>query len=103
MQEWFSENMLVSYLVILGFTIFIFNSVFRPQQKLPLLKEVLVYVCMAIGCFVITILQLMGLPIIQCMAIAVFMMMLLRGRQLYDKWKKGRAIRTETRNAENGK
>ena len=102
MQEWLSEHKLVSYLLILGFTIYIFNAVFRPQAKrLPILKEVLVYVIMAIGAFILMILQVDKLPIIQCMGIAVIMMLMLRGRQLYDKWKKGRSGQTETRNAEN--
>lgn len=88
MQEWLSEHKLVSYVLILAFTIYIFNSVFRPQAKLPLLKEVLVYVIMAFGSFVLMILQVDKLPIIQCMGIAVLMMLMLRGRQLYDKYRK---------------
>ncbi|MFD0962169.1 YlaH-like family protein [Paenibacillus chungangensis] len=88
MQEWLSEHKLVSYLLILAFTIYIFNSVFRPQAKLPLLKEILVYMIMAIGSFVLMILQIDKLPIIQCMGIAVLMMLMLRGRQLYDKYRK---------------
>ncbi|MCU6709500.1 YlaH-like family protein [Paenibacillus sp. J5C_2022] len=88
MQEWLSEHKLVSYVLILAFTIYIFNSVFRPQARLPLLKEVLVYVVMAIGSFVLMILQVDKLPIIQCMGIAVLMMLMLRGRQLYDKYRK---------------
>lgn len=102
MQQWLSEHMLVSYLLILGFTIYIFNSVFRPQQKLPILKEVLVYLLMAFGSFVLMILQVDKLPIIQCMSIAVVMMLMLRGRQLYDKWKKGKSAKAEPNRAESG-
>lgn len=87
MQAWLSEHMLISYILIVAFTIFIFNSVFRPQQKLPILKEILVYILILIGSFILTILQIDKLPIIQCMAIAVAMMLMLRGRQMYDKWK----------------
>jgi len=92
MQEWLSEHPLVSYLLILGFTIYIFNKVFRANsEKLPILKEVMVYVVMIIGSFVLMILQIDKLPIIQCMGIAVLMMLMLRGRQLYDQWKSKRA------------
>jgi len=90
MQDWLSEHMLVSYLLILGFTIYIFNKVFRAQQRLPILKEIIVYLLIALGSFVLTVLQVDKLPIIQCMAVAVIMMLMLRGRQLYDKWKGGR-------------
>lgn len=93
MQEWLSEHKLVSYIIILAFTIYIFNQVFRPQQKLPILKEVMVYLLMAFGSFVLMILQVDKLPIIQCMGIAVIMMLMLRGRQMYDKWKTGKAER----------
>lgn len=88
MQQWLSEHPIVSYFLILGFTIYIFNKVFRANNaKLPILKEILVYVLMAVGSFVLMILQIDKLPIIQCMGIAVIMMLMLRGRQLYDKWK----------------
>ena len=71
MQEWLAEHMLVSYLLIVGFTIFIFNNVFRPVRRLPILKEILVYVTIAIGSLVLLVLQVDKLPIIQCMAVAV--------------------------------
>lgn len=103
MQEWLSDHKLVSYLLILGFTIYIFNKVFRAQQKLPLFKEILVYALIAFGSFVLMILQVDKLPIIQCMGIAVLMMLMLRGRQLYDKWKGNRSEDAPSQKAEPGK
>lgn len=104
MQTWLSEHMLVSYLLILGFTIYIFNNVFRPQRRLPILKEILVYLLIAFGSLVLLVLQIDKLPIIQCMAVAVAMMLLLRGRQLYDKWKSGRTAgdTEQSRSADGG-
>lgn len=84
MQMWFHDNPLIAYLIILACTIYIFNAVFRPG-RLPLLKEVIVYVMMALGSLVLLVLQIDKLPIIQCMAVAVVMMLMLRLRQLYDK------------------
>ncbi|MDF2837242.1 MAG: hypothetical protein K0Q63_2882 [Paenibacillus sp.] len=104
MQEWLSEHKLVSYLIILAFTIYIFNSVFRPQAgRLPILKEVVVYLLMAFGSGILMILQVDKLPIIQCMAIAVVMMLMLRGRQLYDKWKKNKGPQAEASKPESGR
>ncbi|MGM0879584.1 MAG: YlaH-like family protein [Bacillota bacterium] len=103
MQAWLSDHKLVSYLLILGFTIYIFNKVFRAQQRLPLLKEILVYALIAFGSFILMILQVDKLPIIQCMGIAVLMMLMLRGRQLYDKWKGGKKIEPSPQKAESGK
>jgi len=87
-QDWLSNHPLVSYVLILGCTIYIFNKVFRIQKKrMPIIKEILVHLLMAFGSLVLLVLQIDKLPIIQCMAVAVLMMMLLRARQFYDKWK----------------
>lgn len=86
MQQWFSDNPLISYILILAFTIYIFNAVFR-MGKLPILKEIIVYIVMALGCLVLLVLQIDKLPIIQCMGVAVIMMLMLRLRQIYDKRK----------------
>ncbi|WP_028561636.1 YlaH-like family protein [Paenibacillus pinihumi] len=87
MQAWLSNHPLVSYVLILGSVIYIFNKVFRAQRRLPILKEILVHLMMALGSLVLLVLQIDKLPIIQCMAVAIAMMLMLRGRQIYDKWK----------------
>ncbi|MFB9280025.1 YlaH-like family protein [Cohnella cellulosilytica] len=86
MQQWFHDHPIISYILIVACTIYIFNTVFRVG-KLPILKEILVHLVLAIGCLVLLLLQLDKLPIIQCMAVAVAMMLLLRLRQMYDKRK----------------
>ncbi|MFC4305610.1 YlaH-like family protein [Cohnella boryungensis] len=86
MQEWFHDHPIISYLLIVACTIYIFNSVFR-MGKLPILKEIAVHIVLALGCLVLLLLQLDKLPIIQCMGVAVAMMALLRMRQMYDKRK----------------
>lgn len=88
MQQWLSEHPIVSYFIILAFVIYIFNNVFRPQAKLPILKEIVLYVVMALGCLILLVLQIDKLPIIQSMGVAVILMLTLRARQLYDKWTK---------------
>ncbi|NBD22824.1 YlaH-like family protein [Paenibacillus glycinis] len=95
MQNWLHDHPILTYILILAFTIYIFNAVFRAQKRLPILKEILVHVIMAIGAFVLFVLQYDELPIIQCMAVAVFMMLLLRGRQLYDRIKAKRGRRSD--------
>lgn len=104
MQQWLSEHPVISYFLILGFTIYIFNKVFRANsEKLPLLKEILVYVVMVFGAFVLMILQIDKLPIIQCMGVAVLMMLMLRGRQLYDQIKSRRSGNGPVKEADPGK
>jgi hypothetical protein len=100
MQQWFHNHPLIAYVLILAFTIYIFNAVFR-MGRLPILKEVVVYLIMAIGCLVLLLLQFDKLPIIQCMAVAVAMMLLLRLRQLYDKFRSRRGQdESDTHNTE---
>ncbi|MFC4599385.1 YlaH-like family protein [Cohnella hongkongensis] len=86
MQQWFHDHPIISYILIVACTIYIFNSVFRVG-RLPILKEIVVHIVLALGCLVLLLLQLDKLPIIQCMGVAVAMMLLLRLRQLYDKRK----------------
>jgi hypothetical protein len=97
MQEWFSNHQLVTYVLILACIIYIFNAVFRVK-RLPILKEVIVHLVMAFGAFILFILQVDKLPILQCMAVAIMMMMMLRGRQLYDKLrsKRNRDVKTDS-------
>lgn len=85
MQDWLSNHPLVSYILILASVIYIFNKVFRPGQRLPLLKEVMVHIVMAVGSVVLLVLQIDKLPIIQCMAVAIAMMLMLRIRQFNDR------------------
>lgn len=87
MQQWLADHPIVSYALIFACIVYIFNAVFR-RGRLPILKEVLIYVIMAIGCLVLLVLQIDKLPIIQCMAVAVVMMLMLRARQFYDKRKR---------------
>ncbi|MCY1249642.1 YlaH-like protein [compost metagenome] len=93
MQMWFHDHPVISYLLIVACTIYIFNTVFR-MEKLPILKEILVHIVLALGCLILLLLQLDKLPIIQCMAVAVGMMALLRMRQFYDKRKAYRSDKT---------
>ncbi|MFC5403031.1 YlaH-like family protein [Cohnella soli] len=95
MQQWFHDHAVISYLLIVACTEYIFNAVFR-MGKLPLAKEIAVHIVLAIGCLVLLLLQLDKLPIIQCMAVAVAMMALLRMRQMYDKRKNYRLKKAET-------
>lgn len=99
MQAWLSDHKLISYVLILGMTLYIFQKVFRPQQaKLPLIKNIFLYLTMIVGSAILLIMQIDKLPIIQCMAIAIIMMLTLRMRQLYDSWKQkseSKKVKTE--------
>lgn len=93
MQAWFAQNPIVSYIIILVLVIFVYNKVFRSQQKLPLLKEIILYLLMAIGSLMLLVFQIDKLPIIQCLLVAVGLMLMVRIRYFVEgrQKKKGTA------------
>lgn len=84
MQAWFAQNPVISYILIFVLVIFVYNKVFRTQQKLPLLKEIILYLLMAIGSFLLLIFQIDKLPIIQCLLVAVVLMLMVRIRYFVE-------------------
>lgn len=95
MQAWLAQNPVISYILIFVLVAFVYNKVFRAQQKLPLIKEIVLYVLMAIGSFLLLIFQIDKLPIIQCLLVAVVLMMMVRIRYYVE----GRRKRKESLSA----
>jgi hypothetical protein len=90
MTEWFREHLYITYVLIFVFVAFVYNKVFRTR-KLPLLKSLLVYVAMAIGCVILLIFQVdAGLPIVPSLAVAVFLMLLVRVRYFVEGRKESK-------------
>lgn len=74
------------WIIIFLFVVYIYNKVFRAR-KLPLLKDLVVYVLMLFGSFVLLIFQAdAGLPIVYSLGVAVLMMLIVRIRV----WLEGR-------------
>lgn len=66
------------YLVILVLTAIIYKTAFAV--RLPVLKTVLVYITLAIGCWLLAIFHLMGLPIVPALLITVVLIAVTRLR-----------------------
>ena len=62
MQAWFASNPIVAYIVIFVLITYVYNKVFRVRQKLPLGKEIVLYVLMAMGTFMLLIFQSTSFP-----------------------------------------
>jgi len=90
-QAWFASHSLVSYIVIFVLITYVYNKVFRVRQKLPLLKEILLYILMAIGSGMLLVFQHDKLPIIQCLLVAVALMLLVRVRYFVEARQKKKA------------
>lgn len=84
MQQWFADHPVIAYFMIFVLVAFVYNKVFRAQQKLPLWKEIILYLLMAIGSFMLLIFQVDRLPIIQCLLVAVTLMLMVRIRYFVE-------------------
>ncbi|AIQ48749.1 hypothetical protein R70723_24710 [Paenibacillus sp. FSL R7-0273] len=91
MQSWFADHPIVAYIVIFVLLTFVYNRVFRVNQKLSPGKEVVLYLMMALGSGMLLIFQHDKLPIIQCLLVAVGLMLLVRVRYLIEARQKRKA------------
>ncbi|MBP1999195.1 putative membrane protein YfcA [Paenibacillus shirakamiensis] len=93
MQNWFAHHPWIAYIFIFVLVTYVYNKVFRAQQKLPLWKELILYVLMAMGSFLLLIFQIDKLPIIQCLLVAVGLMLMVRIRYFVEaRQKKKREV-----------
>lgn len=99
MQVWFAEHPLISYIIIFVLIAYVYNKVFRVRQKMPILKEVLLYILMALGSGMLLVFQIDKLPIIQCLFVAVALMLMVRIRYMVEDRRKKKA-QTETTKAQ---
>lgn len=97
MQSWFAEHPIIAYIVIFILLTFVYNQVFRVNQKLTIGKEIMLYIMMAIGSGMLLIFQHDKLPIIQCLLVAVGLMLLVRIRYIMEARQKRKAAAVEKR------
>ncbi|MFD0869869.1 MULTISPECIES: YlaH-like family protein [Paenibacillus] len=90
MNEWFFNHPWITYFIIYVALAYVYNKVFKVQKRLPILKEILIYIILAIGSFILLLFQLdLQLPIIPSLAVAVGLMFIVRIRYwITDRQKK---------------
>ncbi|MDQ0192603.1 YlaH-like family protein [Paenibacillus wynnii] len=91
MQAWFAAHPIIAYIVIFVLLTYVYNRVFRVNQKLPIGKEIVLYIMMAVGSGMLLIFQHDKLPIIQCLLVAVGLMLLVRVRYFVEARQKRKA------------
>ncbi|TCZ75616.1 hypothetical protein E0485_16845 [Paenibacillus albiflavus] len=85
MNEWFLNHPFITFFIIFVFVAFVYNKVFRVQQKLSIGKTILVYVIIAIGSVMLLFFQVLGrLPIILCLGVAILLMLIVRVRHFIE-------------------
>lgn len=85
MNEWFVNHPWIAFILIYIFLAYVYNKVFRVR-KLPILKELIIYLMFGLGAGMLLLFQLdAGLPIIPCLSIAVALMFMVRIRYFVEK------------------
>ena len=92
MQEWFADHPVIAYIVIFVLLMYVYNKVFRAGNKLPWWKEVLLVLLMALGSGMLLIFQIDKLPIIQCLLVAVGLMLMVRIRYFVEARQKKKSL-----------
>jgi hypothetical protein len=96
MQQWLHDHPLVSYLIILVLSVYIFNNVFRAG-RMPFLKEVFLYIFMAAGAWLLWILQHDRLPIVPILGGAAVAVLLVQIRRRMAAGNRGAGVPGEKR------
>lgn len=96
MTEWFRAHPLLTYVLLYIGLAFVYVKVFRAR-KLPILKELIIYLLIGVGALLLWLFQLdLQLPIMQSMAAALVLMLIVRVRMLFTN-------RAETRKNESSR
>lgn len=83
MQAWLQEHLWITFFLIYGMLVYIYNKVFRVR-KLPLLKDAVIYLLIAVGAFILLLFQVdIGLPIVVSLAMAIGLMLIVRIRYFF--------------------
>jgi hypothetical protein len=98
LNEWFFEHTRLTFLIIFVCIAYIYNKVFRVEQRtfrqslvhhlralrnrqfLVLTRSLWIYFLIALGAVMLVFFQLMGLPIIPSLAVAIGLMLMVRIR-----------------------
>ncbi|MEX1030530.1 MAG: YlaH-like family protein [Paenibacillaceae bacterium] len=87
LNDWFIDHLWITYCIIFVFTAYVYNKVFRVR-KLPILKELILYLIIGAGSFMLLLFQVDAeLPIVLSLVVAIVMMLLYRGRVSYTSWR----------------
>lgn len=81
MEEWLTwlrSQPLLSYLIILIMTAIVYKVAFA--RELPILKSVLVYLVLAVGCVMFWVMFILRFPIVQILGVTLIMILLARIR-----------------------
>jgi uncharacterized integral membrane protein len=82
-NAWLANHLGLTYLLIVVLTGIIYKTAF--DFRLPVLKKVLVYGMLALGCLLLTLFHLLRFPIIPVLAITVVLILVTKMRLRYSR------------------
>lgn len=83
MTEWFRDHPLITFAVLYFGLAFVYVKVFRVR-RLPVLKELIIYLLIGVGAFLLWLFQLdLQLPVVQSMMAALALMLIVRIRMFF--------------------
>jgi 4-hydroxybenzoate polyprenyltransferase len=83
MTEWFREHPYITFVLIYAMITYVYNKVFKVR-RLPVLKEAIIYLMLALGALMLLFFQLGALPIVPCLAVAIGLMLMVRIRYFFQ-------------------
>lgn len=79
MIEWYLDfSTKYSFYIIFVLSVIVYEVGF--SKKLPIIKRMIIYILLFIGCIPLQILKVLGLPIIQALLIALLLLVIVRFR-----------------------
>lgn len=85
MNEWFAVHPGIAFIIIFICLVLIYNKIFRVR-KLPVLKNLILYVILAFGSYMLLFFQVdAGLPIIPSLGLAILLMLVVKIRSFFTK------------------
>lgn len=83
MTDWLAEHVLTTFVLIYVCLAFVYVKVFKVR-KLPILKELIIYLLIGVGAFLLLVFQVdLQLPIVPSMLAAVSLMLIVRIRAYF--------------------
>lgn len=91
--EWLNEHYVVTFFIIYVFMAYVYTKVFK-MRKLPILKEIIIYLLIGVGSLVLLSFQtLLLLPIVYSLTVAILLMLMVRVRYFFEKRNRNRKQR----------
>ncbi|WP_227013926.1 YlaH-like family protein [Paenibacillus psychroresistens] len=86
--EWLNVHYVVTYFIIYVFMAYVYTKVFKVR-KLPILKELIIYLVIGVGAMILASFQLLlELPIVYSLTVAILLMFMVRIRYFFEKRQK---------------